>query len=83
MNINLDLDSAAVSTLVVILVELTNTVFVNSINITTNIDTAALSKSRLIFKIAQRMTVRDGVAKVTICASFAPYWTLKQGPINP
>ena len=37
------LDSTAVSIFVVILVELTNTVFVNSINITTNIETAALS----------------------------------------
>ena len=38
------LDSTAVSIFVVILVELTNTVFVNSINITTNIETAALSR---------------------------------------
>ena len=38
-----DLDSAAVSVFVVILVELTNTVFVNSTNITTNIETAVLS----------------------------------------
>ena len=37
------LDSTAVSIFVVIWVELTNTVFVNSINITTNIETAALS----------------------------------------
>ena len=36
-------DSAAVSMFVVILVELTNTVFVNSTNITTNIETAVLS----------------------------------------
>ena len=36
-------DSTAVSIFVVILVALTNTVFVNSINITTNIETAALS----------------------------------------
>ena len=36
-------DSAAVSIFVVILVELSNTVFVNLINITTNIETAALS----------------------------------------
>ena len=39
------LDSTAVSIFVVILVELTNTVFVNSTNITTNIETAALSHS--------------------------------------
>ena len=38
-----NLDSAAVSIFVVILVELTNTVFVNSTNITTNIETAMLS----------------------------------------
>ena len=38
-----NLDSAAVSIFVVILVELTNTVFVNSTNITTNIETAVLS----------------------------------------
>ena len=38
------LDSAAVSIFVVILVELTNTVFVNSTNISTNIETAVLSK---------------------------------------
>ena len=37
-------DSAAVSIFVVILVELTNTVFVNSTNITTNIETAVLSR---------------------------------------
>ena len=37
------LDSTAVSIFVVILVELTNTVFVNSTNITTNIETAVLS----------------------------------------
>ena len=37
------LDSTAVSIFVFILVELTNTVFVNSTNITTNIETAALS----------------------------------------
>ena len=38
-------DSAAVSTYVVIMVELTNTVFVNSTNITTNIETAVLSSA--------------------------------------
>ena len=37
------LDSTAVSIFIVVLVELTNIVFVNSINITTNIETAALS----------------------------------------
>ena len=37
------LDSAVVSIFVVILVELTITVFVNSTNITTNIETAVLS----------------------------------------
>ena len=37
------LDSTAVSIFVVMLVELTKTVFVNSTNITTNIETAALS----------------------------------------
>ena len=36
-------DSTAVSIFVVILVELTNTVFVNSTNKTTNIETAVLS----------------------------------------
>ena len=39
------LDSTAVSIFVVILVESTNAVFVNSTNITTNIETAALSVS--------------------------------------
>ena len=38
-------DSAAVSIFVVIMVELTNAVFVNSTNITTNIERAVLSKS--------------------------------------
>ena len=38
------LDSTAVSIFVDILVELTNSVFVNSTNITTNIETAALSR---------------------------------------
>ena len=38
-------DSTAVSIFVVILVELTNTVFVNSTNITTNFETAALCNS--------------------------------------
>ena len=42
------LDSNAVSIFVVILVELTNTVFVNSTNITTNIETAVLSTLKLI-----------------------------------
>ena len=37
------LDSTAVSLFIVILVELTNTVIVNSTYITTNIETAALS----------------------------------------
>ena len=41
------LDSAAVSIFVVILVELTNAVFVNSTNITTNIETAVLSMFHL------------------------------------
>ena len=41
-------DSTAVSIFVVILVELTNTVFVNSTNITTNIETATLSSIVLI-----------------------------------
>ena len=36
-------DSTAVSIFVVILVKLTNTAFVNSTNITTNIETAVLS----------------------------------------
>ena len=39
-NLEIRLDSAAVSIFVVILVELTNTVFVNSTNITTNIEMA-------------------------------------------
>ena len=39
-----DVDSAAVSIFVVILVELTNTVFVNSTNMTTNIETAVPSR---------------------------------------
>ena len=44
------LDSAAVSIFLVILVELTNTVFVNSTNnITTNIETAVLSKLEQFF----------------------------------
>ena len=38
------LDSTAVSIFVVILVELTNAVFVNLTNITTNIETAVLSR---------------------------------------
>ena len=40
------LDIAAVSIFVVILVELTNTVFVNLTNITTNIETAVLSRPK-------------------------------------
>ena len=38
------IDSTAISIFVVILVEMTNTVFVNSTNITTNIETTALSR---------------------------------------
>ena len=38
-----DIDSTVVTIFVVILVELTNTVFVNSTNITTNIETTVLS----------------------------------------
>ena len=41
------LNSTAVSIFVVVLVELTNTVFVNSTNITTNIETVVLSKKML------------------------------------
>ena len=41
------LDSAAVSIFVVILIKLTNTVFDNSTNITTNIETAVLSSEHL------------------------------------
>ena len=41
------IDSAAVSIFLVILVELTNTVFVNSTNITTNIETAVRSRGRV------------------------------------
>ena len=41
------IDSTAVSIFVVILIELTNTIFVNSTNITTNIETAVLSKLRM------------------------------------
>ena len=41
------LDSTAVSIFVVILVELTNTVFVNSTNIATKIETAVVSKAGL------------------------------------
>ena len=44
-NLEIRLNSAAVSIFVVILVKLTNTVFVNSTNITTNIETAVLSRS--------------------------------------
>ena len=44
------IDSTAVSIFVVVLVELTNTVFVNSTNITTNIETAALSKPEQLFQ---------------------------------
>ena len=43
------LDSTAVSIFVVMLVELTNTVFVNSTNITTNIETAAMFTSYIWF----------------------------------
>ena len=43
------LDSTAVSIFEDILVELTNTVFVNSTNITTNIETAALSTTNQTF----------------------------------
>ena len=42
------LDSAAVSIFVVILVDLTNTVLVNSTNLTTNIKTALLSKEHIL-----------------------------------
>ena len=48
------LDIAAVSIFDVILVELTNTVFVNSTNITTNIETAALSS------VESEFVVRNG-----------------------
>ena len=45
------LDCAAVSIFVVILVDLTNIVFVNSTNINTNIETAVLS--RLDYKVTK------------------------------
>ena len=46
-NQRFSLDSTAVSTFVIMLVELTNTVFVNSTNITRNIETTALSMVEL------------------------------------
>ena len=52
-------DSAAVSIFVVILVQLTNTVFVNSTNITTNIKRAVLSrpkKERMYWAVLGRTT---------------------------
>ena len=49
-------DSTAVSIFVVILVELTNTVFVNLTNITTNIETAALSN--LISKLSLLLVIK-------------------------
>ena len=58
-------DSTAVSIFVVILVELTNTVFVNSTNITTNIETAVLSRYHLtldlIFSIVLNNNSRIGL----------------------
>ena len=53
--VNKSIDSVAVSIFVVILVELTNTVFVNSTNITTNIETAALSNHNGFLMMAPRL----------------------------
>ena len=50
-NVPPSLDSTAASIFVGILVELTNTVFVNSTNINTNIETAALSKKYLVVSL--------------------------------
>ena len=54
-NLEIRLDSAAVSMFVVILVELTNIVFVNSTNIPTNIETAALSNHNGFLMMAPRL----------------------------
>ena len=54
------LDSAAVSIFVVILVELTNTVFVNSTNITTNIETAVLFR---LYWVSMRQSERYLVSR--------------------
>ena len=66
------LDSAAVSVFVVILVELTNTVFVfvfiNSTNITTNIETAVLSKAGGEWCKWCLKLCRDGVVRSTHAA---------------
>ena len=62
--VSYSVDSAAVSIFVVILVELTNTVFVNSTNITTNIDDC---QSRVIVPVKQSGTIWS--KGLTVCFS--------------
>ena len=58
-----EVDSGAVSIFVVILVELTNTVFVNSTNITTNIETAVLSNILIVILRAKSVSILAELAK--------------------
>ena len=55
------IDSTAVSIFVVVLVELTNTVFVNSTNITTNFETAVLSTLAALRKVRGATSISDGI----------------------
>ena len=64
------IDSTAVSIFVVILIESTNSVFVNSTNITTNIETAVLSNGKLIMK--RPINILISVAKYHIGNLNAP-----------
>ena len=64
-------DNTAVSIFVVILVELTNTVFVNSTNITTHIETAVLS---MIHQRILEMRAPDEID--SLCQNQIRFWSL-------
>ena len=82
-------DSAAVSIFVAILVELTITVFVNSTNKSTNIETAVLSKSVVDFIQLSQWPVASFYQSVNLCLRlfvmifmFAPEFFLKLISVN-
>ena len=64
---NNSIDSAAVSIFKVILVELANTVFVNSTNKSTNIETAVLSKSIVDFIQLSQWPVASFYQPLSLC----------------
>ena len=66
------LDSPAVSVFVVILVELANTVFANSTNITTNIETAVLSMIAPLWLFFENINIEDDFIEAIVSFKVCP-----------